>query len=411
MKLQEQFVKQNVIPVILGGNIGAYGIARAFHEAYHINSIIMSTVPTGPVQNSAIAFNIIEPKMKEFNVLKNRLIQLGESASKVPKILIGSDDWHVEFIIQLKNVLNDEWIIPYISHDMFKELTDKSSFYKLCNKLEIDYPKTIEVDMSKPVNIPGISFNYPAVVKPSNSINYQRLDFLTKKKVYIAYSEQELRTIIQNVNQAGYSGKLLIQEFIPGEDTAMHVLTCYSSTNKEMKLASMGRTLIEDHTPGGIGNPLAILTVRHSEVIKQAKKLLNYIGYIGFSNFDIKYDCRDGTYKFFELNARLGRSNYYVTGQGHNIAKYYVEDFIEKKPLPSSTGVEEILFTLIPKHLLLKNLKDDELLMKKVNALYTKRKVRHPLRYYPSDGNFKRRLYEITSTMNYYSKFRKYPTT
>ncbi|HDX9707749.1 TPA: carbamoyl phosphate synthase-like protein [Bacillus thuringiensis] len=411
MKLQGQFTQQNIIPVILGGNIGAYGIARAFHEAYHINSIIISTVPTGPVQNSAIVLNVIEPKMKEFNVTKDKLVELGETTSKIPKLLIGSDDWHVELIIQLRKDLNEEWIIPYISHDLFKTLTDKFSFYKLCDELEIDYPKTIDIDMSKYTGIPDIPFNYPVIVKPSNSIEYQSFEFLTKKKVYIAYNETELRTIFQNVYQARYTGILLIQEFIPGEDTAMHVLTCYSSTNKEMKLASMGRTLIEDHTPGGIGNPLAILTVRNLEIIKQAKKLLNHVGYIGFSNFDIKYDCRDGTYKFFELNARLGRSNYYVTGQGHNIAKYYVEDFIKKKPLDFSTGLEEILFTLIPKHLLLKNLKGDESLTKKVNALYTKQKVRHPLQYYPSDNGIKRRFYEFTSTMNYYLKFKKYPNT
>ncbi|WP_083731675.1 hypothetical protein [Virgibacillus pantothenticus] len=411
MKLEEHITKQNVIPIILGGNIGAYGIARAFHEAYHINSIIISTVPTGPVQNSTIVLNIIEPRMKELHVIKDRLIRLGEKTSKVPKLLIGSDDWHVELIIQLRNELNEEWVIPYISHDMFKTLTDKSSFYKLCKELKIDCPQTMEIDMSNQFDIPDIPFNYPIVIKPSNSIEYQNLKFSTKKKVYIAYNEAELQMIVQSINQAGYKGILLIQEFIPGGDTAMHVLTCYSSTDKEIKLASMGQTLIEDHTPGGIGNPLAILTFSHSEVMEQAKKLLNYIGYIGFSNFDIKFDCRDGKYKFFELNARLGRSNYYVTGQGHNIAKYYVEDFIKNRSLTLSNGVEEILFTLIPKHLLLKNLQGDEVLKKKVNVLYARQKVKHPLRYYPIECNVKRRFYEITSTMNYYLKFRKYPTT
>ncbi|QWI72921.1 hypothetical protein ER45_027885 (plasmid) [Bacillus mycoides] len=128
--LGERLKNQSFIPVILGGNIGAYGIARSFHEAYSINSIIMSTVSTGPVRNSAIVFNLIEPNMKKISVIKERLAQIEEHTLNVPKILIGSDDWHVEMIIQLKSHLSEEWIIPYISQELFEKLTNKSEFYK-----------------------------------------------------------------------------------------------------------------------------------------------------------------------------------------------------------------------------------------------------------------------------------------
>ncbi|OUB17544.1 hypothetical protein BK708_21680 [Bacillus thuringiensis serovar yunnanensis] len=333
MKLEKQLETQNIIPVILGGNIGAYGIARAFHEAYHVNSILMSTVLMGPVRNSKIVLNVIEPNMKELKTIKERLTQIEEGLQEIMEILIKSDDWHVELSIQLRSYLNEEWIIPYVSHNHFKTLTDKSIFYKIYEDLDIDFPQTFEIDAANYSKIPFIPFDYPVVFKPSNSIEYQKVEFSAKKKVYIANDEKELRTIIHNINRAGYQGVLLVQEFIRGDDTAMHVLTCYSSSDIEMKFASMGRTLLEDHTPGGIGNPLAILTVSSLGVTNHAKKLLNAIEYIGFSNFDIKFDYRDGKYKFFELNARLGRSNYYVTGQEHNVAKYYVEDFIKNKAI------------------------------------------------------------------------------
>ena len=36
----------------------------------------------------------------------------------------------------------------------------------------------------------------------------------------------------------------------------------------------------------------------------KVKNLLEDLHYVGFSNFDIKYDKRDGKYRFFEINTR-----------------------------------------------------------------------------------------------------------
>lgn len=54
------------------------------------------------------------------------------------------------------------------------------------------------------------------------------------------------------------------------------------------------------------------------------RKLLEDLKFTGFSNFDVKYDQRDGSFKFFDFNTRQGRSNYYVTNSGFNVAKYVV---------------------------------------------------------------------------------------
>ena len=90
--------------------------------------------------------------------------------------------------------------------------------------------------------------------------------------------------------------------------------------------------------PHGIGNHAVILTEPCGEIAEKIRAFLEDIGYVGFSNFDIKYDQRDGKYKVFEINCRQGRSNYYVTGAGYNIAKLLVEDRVEGKDLPLRPG-------------------------------------------------------------------------
>ena len=76
--------------------------------------------------------------------------------------------------------------------------------------------------------------------------------------------------------------------------------------------------------------------------------MLEGLHFTGFSNFDIKYDQRDGKYKAFEINCRQGRSNYYVTGAGHNIARLLVEDRIQHQELPFLITSNRSLWRMVP---------------------------------------------------------------
>ena len=44
--------------VMLGGDIGVYSLARAFHEAFGVRSTVISRIATGPV-DSAIIDNVL----------------------------------------------------------------------------------------------------------------------------------------------------------------------------------------------------------------------------------------------------------------------------------------------------------------------------------------------------------------
>ena len=120
---------------------------------------------------------------------------------------------------------------------------------------------------------------------------------------------------------------------IPGDDSNMRVLTAYSDKNGKVKMMCLGHVLLEEHTPKGLGNHCAIITELDRPFREQFKAYREEIGFVGYSNFDIKYDMRDNKYKVFEINTRQGRSNFYVTGSGHNIAELLVEDFIYNRPI------------------------------------------------------------------------------
>ena len=150
---------------------------------------------------------------------------------------------------------------------------------------------------------------------------------------------------------AGYPGKMILQEFIPGDDTYMRVLTNYSDQRGRVKLMCLGHVLLEEHSPHGIGNHAVIITEHDRGLCDKIRRMLEDLDYVGFSNFDIKFDRRDGRYKAFEINTRQGRSNYYVTGSGHNIAQYLVGDLIEGRDIPPAITSNRSIWRMIPRGL------------------------------------------------------------
>lgn len=407
MLKDQKIADQAFIPVILGGNLGAYSIARSFHEAYGTKSITVSRLITGPISHSSILQTVVEGNMEQEEGLLACLNRIDHTYPKVPKIIIGSDDWHVEIITSLRDKLGLNWTVPYSSHEVIGYVTKKANFYALCEKLGVDYPKTLVFsDMS--ASETHLPFDFPVVVKPTNSITYQALSFTGKRKVYIVDTREEFEEAISLIRGGGYLEDIIIQEFIPGDDTSMHVLTCYTTREGKTIMSSLGQTLVEDHTPTGAGNHLAIRTLINEEVAEKAARLIEHVGYVGFSNYDLKYDSRDGTYKFFEMNARLGRSNYYVTAAGNNVARYYIEDYFHNSEINISPSQKEVLYSIIPKKLLLKNIRQEQL-RTTVENLYHSKQVQHPLKYRPIEKNIKRRFYETASTQKFYLKFKKYP--
>lgn len=145
----------------------------------------------------------------------------------------------------------------------------------------------------------------------------------------------------------------------------------------------------------GVGNPVAILKDCNRQVMEDAKRLLEHVGYTGFSNFDIRYDARDGSYKFLEINTRLGRSNYYVTAAGDNVARWLVEDLLRhalpEHGAPVLAENTDSLYTVVPRSVILDYVRDPAL-RTQVSALWDAGKAANPLDY-AGETSLERRLY------------------
>ena len=399
------FTEREFIPVMLGGDINTYSVSRAFYEKYNVKCHVFGKYPTGPSYGSRIIEYEADPRIETDEYFVKRMNGFASEHKDKTIILVGCGDTYVALCSKHKNELAENIITPYIDYDLMHSLQMKETFYGLCDKWGIDYPGTVIYDRSMGDDF-EMNFPYPVIMKPSNGIQYWEHPFDTQKKVYTIHDHAEMISVLNDIYGAGYTDKMIIQDMIPGNDEYMRVLTSYSDRNGKVKMMCLGHVLLEEHTPHGLGNHALIITEPNKELMDRVKNLLESMNYVGFSNFDIKYDTRDGKFKFFEINTRQGRSNFYVTGSGFNVAEYITEDFFYGKELPLKYAGEEHLWTVVPKGVALKYVKDPGL-KARMKKLWSSGEVVNPV-FLKGDSKPDRMYRMIRTYFSHYVKFRKY---
>ena len=354
-----KFVDREFVPVLLGGDINVYSVARAFYEEYQVKSIAFGKYGTGPAYRSRMIDYRHDPKIDTYETCVRTVNAVAAAHLDKTIVLMGCGDSYVALVAQAKDAgdLADNIVAPYGPFDLMDSAQRKEVFYRLCEKHGVPYPHTLTFtrEMLSPAGEPlaaldAIDFPYPMILKPSDGIDYWAHPFATQQKAYTIGSREELESVIRDVYASGYADDLIIQDRVPGNDERMRVLTSYSDRTGKVRMMCLGHVLLEEHEPHAQGNHAMIITEPNEELCQNVRKLLEDLGFVGFSNFDVKYDERDGSFKFFDFNTRQGRSNYYVTGSGFNVAKYVVEEYVYNRPFDPEfeTAQEEHLWTVLP---------------------------------------------------------------
>ncbi len=117
----------------------------------------------------------------------------------------------------------------------------------------------------------------PVIIKASNSPAYWNCTFPHKKKVFLANNREEFDAITAAIYGSSYQDELILQEYIPGDDNCMRVLNAYCGLDHKVKLMALGRPLLEEQTPEGIGNYAAILSDPEYNDAALLEKLKNFL--------------------------------------------------------------------------------------------------------------------------------------
>ena len=397
---------KDLLPVLLGSDANVYGMARSFYMEYGVTSLAIGKGALAATANSKLVkMAVVEPNLEDDAVFVRTLTDFAKAHTGKTLVLVSCGDNYTGLMARARAALEPYYKFACPTPELVAELDTKEFFYKACERHGLAYPRTFGCTSEnyKAVELP---FPFPCIIKASNSVAYWNCKFPHKKKVFVAYSKEEFDAITAAIYSSSYQDNLVLQEYIPGDDNCMRVLNCYSGLDHKVKLMALGRPLLEEQTPEGIGNYAAIMNVRDDELMEKMKAFLEDVGWEGFSNFDMKYDARDGKYKLFEMNPRQGRSSFFVTASGYNLAKWLVEDVVEHKEQGLTIADAHHLWMIAPAGIIKKYLKDEALLAE-AKELMRQGKVSHQL-FCKEDAGLKRRIWYIKNQLNNYRKYKRY---
>ncbi|MEE1490905.1 MAG: ATP-grasp domain-containing protein, partial [Massilioclostridium sp.] len=201
------------LPVLLGSDVNVYGMARSFHEEYGIASVAIGKGRLNATSNSKIvSVEVVEPNIEDDKVFCNTLISFAKRYAGRKLLLVPCGDNYIKLLVRNQDKLRDYYEFECIDEDLLLQLSLKENFYKVCTEHGFAFPKTASCTFEnyKTIELP---FDFPVIIKPSNSVAYWNCSFPHKKKVFVAYNKQEFDDILNAIYGSSYKDHLILQEY------------------------------------------------------------------------------------------------------------------------------------------------------------------------------------------------------
>ena len=251
-------------------------------------------------------------------------------------VILPADDTTLGVTSRNKTLLEDHgYIVGCSAWNVVHKIVDKIHTYRVAEKMGVPVPKTDLVqDMDK---IDGIleETDFPCLVKPCVSHQYDKQFGYKLKKVFSA--DEAVRAIRKALDQ---KLDVMVQEYIPrGESNGVN----YNSYMWDGKILLEHTAEKLRMTKGGFGVPNVVVNRNVETITELAPALLREIGLNGYSCTEFKMDPRDNLYKLMEVNGRYNRSGLQPISAGINFP-WFMYCHLTGRTLPIFTPAKEPIY-------------------------------------------------------------------
>jgi len=315
--------------IVIGGHVQGLGITRIYGK---------NDIPVVLLDNTRINLARHSKYCREFikyekGGLLNKLIFLGSKEKYKNWLLMPTNDLVVGILGENKNELSKYFKVSTVGFDILQYFFNKRLTYKLATDLNILIPKTWMADSWEEID--KLNITYPCIIKPAVMHTFYTK---TKKKVFVCNNNIELKENYKKALTLIPKEEVIIQDIIPGNSEHQYSV-CFMFDGKK-PLVSLSARRARQHPPD-FGNATTYAeTIEIPEIVEKAKKILASTNFVGVCEVEFKFDTRDNTYKFLEVNPR--------TWKWHSIA--------EKSSTPLLMSLYHHIYNLEP---LIKNSQDE----------------------------------------------------
>ena len=207
-------MEHNFQPLLFGGDINVYSVARAFHEAYGIKSICYGKFASGPAYGSTIIDYRVCPQNEDAATFRENVAKAAQEFADKTVLVIGCGDSYVKLAAENKQSFPENCIAATVSGELINTLINKEKFYALCDEYGIDHPGTFiyRKEMGHDFEL---KFQPPYICKPANGVAYWEHPFEGNEKVFTCPDRKNLEEVLDKVYASGYPDTMIIQDLSP----------------------------------------------------------------------------------------------------------------------------------------------------------------------------------------------------
>ena len=315
-------------PVLVLGSAhhGGLGIARSLGRL-GVHVYVVDANPRTPVRSSVYCrgsfFWDIDRPSEEDSL--EYLAGIGRRLNR-RLILLPTSDTAALFVAANAGALQEWFIFPNLSFDLAQLLCSKKELYFLAKKVGVPTPNALFPDSKQDVLNFAQGAKFPIMLKAVDAryakthlrrCGVRRWENVVRPKV--VHCEQELLENYEMLENPEHPN-VMLQEYIPGGETANFMFNGYFNGDSECLFGITGKKIRQYPPYAGVTSFGVCL--HEPTVAETTRKFMKTIGYRGILDIGYRLDARDGRYKVFDVNPRIGCTfRLFVSDNGTDVAR------------------------------------------------------------------------------------------
>jgi predicted ATP-grasp superfamily ATP-dependent carboligase len=261
----------------------------------------------------------------------NFLIEIGKRENLYGWMLLPSNDHAVINISRNREKLQSVYKILTPERSVISRIYDKSLLIEAAIRSNVPVPLTYFNYNRSDIDIR----TFPVIIKGRNGLSFYKA---TGRKVFLANSEDELRSHYFELQKVIDTEDIFVQELIPhGNKTISFTAFCEQGVIKTFWIGEK----VREH-PVRFGTATFARSILCTDLIDPAKRIISELNYTGVCEIEFLKDPRDNIFKLIEINARTWLWVDLAKSCGVNYAKL-IYDYVNSQkvdyPAVYNTGV------------------------------------------------------------------------